>query len=512
MISKVYGISLLGIDGHIITIETDYRDGTSSFFMVGMPDVAVRESKERVFSAIRNTGFNQPFGRFIINLAPADMKKEGSLFDLPISISIMMSANLIKCKEKLEDYILIGELSLDGNLKGVKGVLPMVASAVKKGHRNFIVPSENAYEASLIGEGNIYGANSLYDVVEHLCSDNKMKKFDETDSLYYAQQITYDIDLSDVKGQQSVKRAMEIAAAGAHNMLMIGPPGCGKTMLAKRFPTIMPDMTREESLEVSKIYSVSGLLQSDAPLITQRPFRSPHHTVSTTALVGGGRIPVPGEVSLSHGGVLFLDEFVEFQKMSLEVLRQPLEDKSVTVSRLGATITYPSSFMLIASMNPCPCGYYNDPEHQCHCSQNSIERYLQKISGPIIDRIDIISQVNVENYEKLNSSSDTSETSKTIKKRIEGARKIQLERFKGTNTFFNSSLSSKGIDRYCALDKESDELMKSAFHCYNMSARSYHRILKLARTIADLEGSENLELHHLSEALQYRGLDKKYFK
>lgn len=512
MLSKIYTTSLLGLEGSVITVETDTASGMVSFFMVGLPDAAVREAKERVSAAMKNNGFTFPVQKVIINLAPADVKKEGTYFDLPIAVGILASSGQIYATEPLSEYIILGELSLDGSIKGVKGILPMVLSALKHGYRKFILPKENAVEALLAGEGTVYAADNLYAVVEHLCTKRKIEPFSADLSELFQQKIFYDLDMSDVKGQETVKRAMEIAAAGGHNMLMIGPPGSGKTMLARRFPTILPDMSREESLDVTKIYSVAGLLKSEMPLITQRPFRSPHHTVSNIALVGGGRIPKPGEVSLAHNGVLFLDEFAEFQTSALETLRQPIEDKTVTISRVNASVTYPAAFTVMASMNPCPCGYYNDPTHVCHCTQSAIDRYLQKISGPIIDRIDMIVQVNVENYEKLNTSCSANETSSQIKQRVDQARAVQSERLRGRNIYCNAQMSSKELDEFCVLDEDGKVLMKNAFDRYRMSARSYHRILKLARTIADLEGEFSVGCVHLSEALQYRGLDKKYFR
>lgn len=509
MFSIVLSSALHGIDGNIIKVEIDISEGLPTFDIVGLPDSSVKEAKERVRTAIKNSNFNFPIKKITVNLAPANIRKEGSSFDLPIAIGILVCIGVIKL-DTLQDTMVIGELSLDGSVRGVSGVLPMVYSAYNKGFKKCIIPYENAQEGAIVNDMEIIGVKSLSEIVEHLSGYKILSRTQiDTNELFSNINKINDLNFSDVKGQEKVKRALEVAAAGFHNVMMLGSPGSGKTMMAKRIPSILPPLTFEESIEITKIHSVAGLLKSKGTLITKRPFRSPHHTISASALTGGGKIPKPGEISLAHNGVLFLDELPEFHKNVLEVMRQPLEDMEVTISRVNSTITYPSKFMLIASMNPCPCGYYPDTK-RCHCTDKEIKKYLSKISGPLIDRIDICLEVKPVEYEQL-SLKRKSESSEDIRKKVIAAQKIQQQRYKNENILFNSQLSSAQIEKYCSLGNEEIEILKIAFDRLNLSARAYHRILKVSRTIADLDASENIKVNHLAEAIQYRSLDRKYF-
>ena len=507
LFASIKSIGLNGLDGYIVNVESSILPGLESYQIVGLPDTAVREAKERVLSSIKTSGFNLPYGRIIINLSPANTKKEGSIFDFPMAISLLCAMGIIN-SNLTDDYAFLGELSLDGTINSIPGILAMTIEAKKANIKKLIVPEANIQEASIVKGIEIYSAKNIAEIIEHFAANKPLNTIDIDTNNLFDDNSNYTVDFSEVKGHDSIKRALEIAAAGSHNVLMLGNPGSGKTMLARRIPTILPKLTFEESLEITKIYSISGLLPPNTQLITNRPFRSPHHTVSSVSLIGGGRIPKPGEVSLSHYGILFLDELPEFSKNVLEVLRQPLEDRQVSISRVNASFTYPSNFMFVASMNPCPCGYLGSPDTECRCTPTQIQKYIGKISGPLLDRIDIQLEVSNIKYKDLEDCKP-SEKSEVIRQRVNKAREIQIQRYKNYSIFSNSELKPFMMEKFCKLDDSSKSLLKNAFERLKLSARAYDRILKLARTIADLDGSDNIQTNHIAEAIQYRSLDKK---
>lgn len=509
MLAKVFSSAVMGIDAYIVEVEVDISQGLPSFATVGLPEGAVRESKDRVKAAIKNSGYHFPSDRITVNLAPADIKKEGSAFDLPIAIGILAATELLG-KPTLSDYLFLGELALDGLLRPVKGALPMAITAKELGIKGIFLPAENAPEAGVVEGIDIYPVDTLAQIIDILWGILKIRPLRvEINKLFQAQES--EEDFKDVRGQENAKRALEIAAAGGHNLIMIGPPGSGKTMLARRLPTILPSLSFDESLETSKVYSVMGLMPKGCGLITIRPFRSPHHTISDAGLIGGGQIPRPGQVSLAHNGVLFLDELPEFRKNVLEVLRQPMEDGHVTISRANSTVTYPADFMLVGAMNPCPCGFLGHPKRECTCSFLQVRRYRSKISGPLMDRIDIHLEVPAVPYKDLSGVYDGA-SSAEIMERVMNARKVQEERFARTKIFANARMNSRHIKQFCEIDPESGALLEKAMDKFGLSARAHARILKIARTIADLEGSSDIEVSHVAEAIQYRTLDRKVLR